>query len=435
MGKLIPRNEDISDQLVLQFFESGVAITKSPKEISYKKANAVIKTVAALGLLELKVIDACYFIARNNLLDDTAYVAKLDYFKWLINYNSKNNDYLKNAITKIQQTLIQLNVIDHNNPETEFWLSTNYIYEVAITSRNIYFGIPETVRKQLADPQTYTMLSLRIKNRFKSEYAYKIYDRCRLDAYRGATDWILLPELREITNAGELSLYPEFKEYKRRVLDIAVKQINEFSDILISVDFKRTGKFVTHIKFIIEENPNYHGSPEREFLPPDVFNDLKDIFGLSNSDINVIAAEHSVENIKSKIEFTKYRMTLKDIPRPDAYFLKALREDLRLTPNDLAKINDNTKKVKEKEKQAVLLEEKKEIDTKRFDRLHQYLAMDKDNKASILEQFLASSWFTNVSRFAKNKKASDMIEDTKNNVIKTAFIDFINELSAKPPSA
>jgi plasmid replication initiation protein len=331
-------SEELPIQTVLDFFASGVPITAAPQDIVLKKSNAAIRVVTTLGLFERKIIDACILIAKPRLTDNVVHSADLEYFKWLISYNSKNRDFLKKAITKIQQTLIQINIVDDQDPTRDFWHSTNFLYDVSITNGKIFFRVPESIQKPLQDPDNWTHLSFRIKNRFSSEYAYVLYERCRLDQYRGATEWWTIDEFRHIVNARDI--YGEFQDLQKRVIKVAVAQINEQSDILITPDYKTRGRAKTHIRFIIEVNPNVMTQEKaKEHLPQRVFDQLKNQFGFSNSQVDEVA-HYDLEYLEDKIEFALHRIkqSKKKIARPDLYLMKVLKEDLRFTETERSQI-------------------------------------------------------------------------------------------------
>jgi hypothetical protein len=46
--------------------------------------------------------------------------------------------------------------------------------------------------------------------------------------------------------------YKAIKDFKKRVIDVAVSQINEFSDLTVRYEQRKTGRNVTHFKFIFE---------------------------------------------------------------------------------------------------------------------------------------------------------------------------------------
>jgi plasmid replication initiation protein len=413
--------QELPTQIVMDFFKTGIPITSAPKDVVLKKSNAAIKVISALGLLERKIIDACVFVASSKMNESHLHTADIDYFKWLLSFNSNNHSHLKKAITNIQQTLIQINIIDEANPSKDFWHSTNFLYDVSISGGKIFFRIPESIRQPLMDPKTWTYLSFRIKNRFTSEYAYVIYERCRADQFKGATDWWTIPQFRDITNTQDL--YDKFQDLQKRVIKLAVEQINELSDIYITPDYQTRGRTKTHIRFIIEENPNVvQITDDKDKLPDVIFEELKS-FGLSNSQIDQ-AAEYPLETLIAKIDFTKHRIknSKKKIDRPDAYFMKALKEDLRFNNVELELFQTETsKKVKASEEKAN--DEEQQQKRKKNDReLELFQALSADEQNILIDEYKRSPFYAPIAKTMKDKAFS-----LKSPLIRVNFLTFLKE--------
>lgn len=402
----VTAKQELPDQYVMDFFNQGIPITQAPKDVVMKKSNAAIKMVNTLGLLELKIIDACVFVAKARMNENILHSADLEYFKWLLSYNSQNRDHLKKAFTKIQQTLIQINIVDEARPDKDFWHSTNFLYDVSITNGRVYFRVPESIRQPLVNPQSWTYLSFRIKNMFTSEYAYRLYERCRAEQYRGATDWCPLDEFRAIMNVADS--YPQFNDLNKRVIKPAIEQINTCSDIYITPDYQTRGRTKTHVRFIITENPNVSKTvSEIEKVPMEIYDALKKEFGFSNSQIDSIT-DYPIDYLAQKIDFTRHRIKTSKakIGRPDLYLIKALEEDLQFNTSEIAifesqkkahltLVTANEKKVKEREAQQ-----------KTTDLWDRFVALDEDRQAEIVDAFKASEHFAQIKGFVPKAKFS-----------------------------
>lgn len=415
--------QELPTQIVLDFFVQGIPITHAPKDVVLKKSNAAIRVVSSLGLLERKIIDACFFIARPKMHENMLHSADLDYFKWLLSFNSQNREYLKKSITKIQQTLIQINILDETNPSKDFWHSTNFLYDVSIVNGRIYFRIPESIRQPLMDPKSWTYLSFRIKNRFTSEYAYILYERCRASQFRGATEWWTIAEFKEAMSAADI--YTQFQDLHKRVIKPAIEQINELSDIYIAANYQTKGRTKTHIQFIIDENPNVTKFEEdKEKLPMEIYDALKSEFGFSNTQIDDLA-EYPLDFLADKIEFTRHRIktTKTKIGRPDLYLIKALKEDLRFNASEIAifeKVQmDRDRKEAEKSKEEI----KKVEDQKNNTNLDAFNEFNENEQQTLIEEFKLSSFFENIKPHMGRKKFS-----LESAFIRAAFMNFLQSL-------
>jgi plasmid replication initiation protein len=398
--------EELPTQAVLDFFTNGIPITEAPKDIVLKKSNSAIKMISTLSLLELKIIDACVFIAKPQMLDNILHSADADYFKWLLSYNSNNRDHLTRAFTKIQQTLIQINIVDEENPEEDFWYSTPFLYDVTITNGRVYFRIPESIRQPLANPKSWTYLSFRIKNLFTSEFAYRLYERCRAEQYRGNTEWWPIADFRAIMNI--VDQYPQFQDLQKRVIKPAMDQINTSSDIYITPDFMTQGRTKTHIRFIVEENPNVVRSEDvKEKLPMEIFDTLKKEFGFSNTQIDDVT-KYPVDYLAQKIEFTRYRIATSKNPvaRPDLYLLKALKEDLQFNEGEKGKIEAEREALAKQQEEMVRMNGLKAVSDKKSQLLDDYMALSEKEQEKIWLEFKESPNFQSLTKAIKGKKLS-----------------------------
>ena len=123
---------------------------------------------------------------------------------------------------------------------------------------------------------------------FQSKFHYTVMAKRRytIPLYEVLKSWEMVPnhtktfevlELREYMDVLKES-YDKFGLFKQKVLDPAVKEINEITDLNVSYELIKTGRFVTHVKFTIlkkkeaaltKENPvgpdNKPGDPLSDF--------------------------------------------------------------------------------------------------------------------------------------------------------------------------
>lgn len=72
-------------------------------------------------------------------------------------------------------------------------------------------------------------------------------------------------EIQWLKDALELSgEYERTDNFKRAVLDVAVKQINKFTDLKVSYTQKKTGRVITHFAFDIKMKPEHKPQPKKK---------------------------------------------------------------------------------------------------------------------------------------------------------------------------
>lgn len=427
---MTPANS-VAKQLAFELFEeaekSNLPITGIKQDIGINRSNATIHVKGNnLPLLGRRLVNAFYFIAHRDAMEVEQHSAPLDYFKWLGGYDSTNHKYLKQTIRNVQQTLIDVQ-IDNEDTDTakEQWASIPYINEVYFTGGKIYFTVPKSLRKQLQQPKSFTYLSLRISNAFTSEYAHNLYERCSAYHFQGATPWWSVEEFRQVTNTSELSSYDEFKTLKRKVIQPAIDQINELSDIYIELETRSVSgsKKIGWLRFVIDKNA--HGKLVlTKPLDEDTFQILREEFALSSNEISDISQNYDYDYIRSKIDFTRHRIeqaTKKGsgIEYPGRYFLTALKQDLNLPKATKTAVAEQTAIQSQIEQSAQAVAEESQS---KIDRISVYLqSTSADELKNLMEGFRKSQFFTPF----RKRIGDDPIDLDENKAVRSAFHSYV----------
>lgn len=106
--------------------------------------------------------------------------------------------------------------------------------------------------------ENYTQYSLLNTLAMKSQYSSRIYELLisyswRFKKYKTKTgiQKFNLDDLKKRLNVQEIPTYDDFGQLRRKVLDISVKEINEYTDILIDYTPVKKGRKVIEIEFKI----------------------------------------------------------------------------------------------------------------------------------------------------------------------------------------
>lgn len=224
------------------------------------------------------------------------------------------------------------------------WIaSAKYSYGDGI----IHFKISEELSPYLLKLQDhFTVIRLSDLMKFKSIYAIRIYELLKQYESIGHRK-IALDQLRLSCGIPEnrLNLMSNFRI---KVLDIAKREINEKSDILIEFDFVKRVRKCVGIEFSIKRNPNYGKEDvnnhkikqlELEFKTRSRLVETIEEFGFSKkiiinmiSELSDIEIEDAIRSVKNQIERgsvlnTKamLRTALKEKWKPDVFDVKKLK--------------------------------------------------------------------------------------------------------------
>jgi plasmid replication initiation protein len=211
----------------------------------YKLINARYRLSTVQMKIILKVLS---LIHNKNDTEFETYSLPLSFFEFLT--NSKHHQRVKDECDNLLSKVLMINTEDG-------WLKIHWFSSFEYKrSLNI---IEATI-----DPKLKPYL-LQLKSKFKpyeikyimemdSEYAIRIYELCKQYEHTFTRKRKFeLQELHQLMQVPKTytKRYPDFRV---NVLDVAVKEINKFSDIKISYEAIKRGKPVYWIEFTIEKN-------------------------------------------------------------------------------------------------------------------------------------------------------------------------------------
>ena len=132
------------------------------------------------------------------------------------------------------------------------------------------YGFAPHLRLKLYNPRMYTRLNLSLQNRFKSQYALALWEIC-FDYYdtkreQGETPFIPLEVFRELIGV-ESDAYIPFKAFNRKVIKVAIEEINNLTEYHVEVEYKRIRRKIAELKFHIAKVQQL---PIQESLFPDI---------------------------------------------------------------------------------------------------------------------------------------------------------------------
>ena len=125
--------------------------------------------------------------------------------------------------------------------------------------------------------EQYTEYDLKQVSELQSEYAIRLYELMMQWQSVGKTNQITIDNLRKKLGVKP-EQYKQMCNFKTRVLDHAVKQINDYTDITVKYDQHKTGKTITAISFIFKKKQilDPAKNKKRDSAAPDLFHNMTD---------------------------------------------------------------------------------------------------------------------------------------------------------------
>jgi hypothetical protein len=133
-----------------------------------------------------------------------------------LEFDSKNDDYLKEALEALVGCKVKWNVLDKDNKWE--WGVTTLLAHATIKDGLCTYSYSPPLRERLHNPNIYARISLSMQNKFDSKHALALWELCldSLDRPKqyGETPWIPLETFRELMGIAE-EMYPEFKKLNK----------------------------------------------------------------------------------------------------------------------------------------------------------------------------------------------------------------------------
>ena len=218
------------------------------------KPSAMIQTnVAKLTAVQRKMINYLVFFSQKTG-DEKYYYTSLKKIKKACGISTTKNLDLKKQFEALGEISIKFNYLEKD--KYRVWKSMNVIAAVSIAenSGEVKFEIPSMLKEIILDPKIYAPLNVLLIAGLKSKYSIVLYE-----LLRDYIDSPKFPKLTIIEFKNLLSVdskkYKYFSDFKKKVLNIAVNEINEKTDITCSYELiKSDGNKYSHIQFQIEKD-------------------------------------------------------------------------------------------------------------------------------------------------------------------------------------
>lgn len=328
-----------AQQLVFDLFSSAIAENKAvdeiEKDLGFHKAQIMID-MTGLSRSVRQFINAALFLCEPEIEEQDK---DLKMFQWLMNYPSTNIAHFKKVASEAQKSSVKVQIYDMNNPEKDTWISVPLIGTMAIGGGRIFYKVPIEIRGQLQDPEKRSYLSMRIAASFTTRYSLELYEKLLPFQTTGYSPWMTIDEFSKWVLINDLKASKEFRYIRRDVIQPAITQINQESNIYVTLETKSVpgSKRIGQIRFKVEKNMEGRLSPynTNRITNVEIQKILTEEFALSDSEIQEITSNRETytdERILSAAEFTRHR--IKTSKRPityhGAYLMKALRENYRI---------------------------------------------------------------------------------------------------------
>lgn len=215
------------------------------------QSKQLVHTSYEVTAIQNRIFYYCLLTAQKEKNGELSCTVKLEDIKKLIpNKNQRTLSNIKKTIQILKQTSLEFEKKeDGDTIECDYNLIAGSEYN---KNKEIFkIKLADRLYRHLIDYTVYAPLNLDILTKFKSFYAQRLYELLRLWSRtdRLITKNFKIEQLRFVL--GVENKYPEYKNFKQRVLNQAIKEINQVGNMEVSIEEVKNGRKVDEIKFNI----------------------------------------------------------------------------------------------------------------------------------------------------------------------------------------
>lgn len=221
---------------------------KADKKV-YKTNEFIQKARFDLTLTQQKLI--LYAISKINKSSENFEKIKINLkeFQDICNVTHKDYTGLKQDLTDINKKCWWI-TIAREGKEIECLVQWFSLIEIEKDSGIIRLEFHQNLKPYLLElsDRFYTSYELQNVLSFKSAYSIRLYELFK--SLSNNESWFFtVDSLKEYLNCQEK--YAVFKDFKRRILDPSLKEINHYSDLVITYKTEKNGRKISRVVFSI----------------------------------------------------------------------------------------------------------------------------------------------------------------------------------------
>ncbi len=298
------------------------------KSLELKKHVATIHSTNKLSLLQRKIANALLFNAYDELLKKDEHEIHIATLCNLIGYDSNDYKTIRKALVNLLATVIEWNLVDGSRLDNEgIWNASSIIADASIDGPVCTYSYSNKMKQLLHRPELYGRLNMLVQAKFQSSYGLALYENCIRYQNIEQTPWFEIAKFRKLMGVEEGS-YKIFRDFKHRVLDKAIEEVNKYSPIYIVPQFQKQKRKVTAIQFLIKPSNGTQivsSELEEESLPAK----LKLNFGLSQKQLHEVLSHYEESYIWEKISIIESSASFLNgkITNLANYLICALKDD------------------------------------------------------------------------------------------------------------
>jgi len=224
-------------------------IKKENKKLTIKKDRCLISISNDITLTQRKVYNVLLFNTKKQLFTDSnkrIFEIELTELEKLADIKNTNRVYLKKEINELATKTIEFDIIDDNDLNNIDSDISTFVSRIKIKNGVVKYEFSSLILEMIDKPNIFTLLELNQINTLTSKFSLSLYEF--LKDRKKKKKKITIADCKKML-VGDLNLYQDIRDLKKRVLEVATKEITDKTDLIASYELIKNKNTYTHIKF------------------------------------------------------------------------------------------------------------------------------------------------------------------------------------------
>lgn len=304
-------------------------LTGALRRETVKKNVAAIHISGKLSLLQRKLSNVLLLNAYDALTTAQTHSIDARTLATIVGYNSNDFDTLRASLRALAETVAEWDMLDEQGRQE--WGVSSLLSFAKLKNGVCEYAYSPALAQKLHDPKIYALINVHIQRNFSSGHGLALYENCYRFVRTGSTGWWSLETFRKLMGVQGSSYYESFKHLNAKIIKPAVSEVNKSSDIVITPEFRKKGRAVTDIRFVIRENPQmamFQIDDSDGVRNLAVYKALRGQ-GVSDRLARQWIAEHGEDYVMQKLD---YMIGQGEVKSSVGYLSAALRDDYQTKP-------------------------------------------------------------------------------------------------------
>jgi len=226
--------------------KKGAKLNKPSEIIAMRHLNITTLMKKSYNVL----LHNAFQTMKNNESDvlQTVFTVPIHVIKEQAGIKATDNKRLKDELSKMKKISVEYDLFNKVTRDYTDWMEFNLVPYIKKKGDVLEYQLPAPVCEALLNPKVYSQINLQIIKGFKSRYSVILYELIK-DYVGAQIPKMTVEKFKELFGVAE-DKYPNFYNLKKRVIDVAIKEVNDKTDeFFVELDTTTVGRKTTHIKF------------------------------------------------------------------------------------------------------------------------------------------------------------------------------------------